>query len=69
MGRRGTYPEEFRREAVALYRGSERSRAEVARSLGVSNGSLDAWVRPRSSEEPGVLALMSAPSWPGYARR
>jgi transposase len=37
-GRPQKYPEEFRREAVALYRSSERSRAEVASSLGISDG-------------------------------
>jgi transposase-like protein len=30
------YPEEFRREAVALYRGSGRSLNEIARDLGVA---------------------------------
>ncbi len=42
MGNRYTYAEEFRREAVELYRSSDRSRAEVARSLGISDGSLAA---------------------------
>lgn len=56
MGRPGKYPEEFRREAVALYRSSERSRAEVARSLGISDGSLAAWVKAAdAAEEPGAL--------------
>jgi transposase len=45
MGRPQKYPEEFRREAVALYRSSDRSRAEVAKSLGVADGSLAAWVK------------------------
>jgi transposase len=38
MGRPSKYPEEFRREAVALYRSSDRSRADVAKSLGISDG-------------------------------
>ena len=42
MGRPQKYPEEFRREAVELYRSSDRSRAEVAKSLGISDGSLAA---------------------------
>ena len=42
MGGPAKYPEEFRREAVALYRSSDRSRAEVAKSSGISDGSLDA---------------------------
>lgn len=53
MGRPGRYPEEFRREAVELYRSSDRSRAEVARSLGVSDGSLAEWVKQaRAAEQP-----------------
>jgi transposase len=51
MGRPAKYPEEFRREAVALYRSSDRSRAEVAKSLGVSDGSLAAWVKTAERDE------------------
>lgn len=50
MGRPSRYPEEFRREAVELYRSSDRSRAEVARSLGISDGSLAAWVKAAREE-------------------
>lgn len=42
MGRPAKYPEEFRREPIALYRSSDRSRAEVAKSLGISDGALAA---------------------------
>jgi len=56
MGRPAKYPEEFRREAVALYRGSDRSRAEVAKSLGISDGSLASWVKAVEADEvPGAL--------------
>jgi transposase len=56
MGRSAKYPEEFRREAVALYRSSDRSRAEVPKSLGISDGSLAAWVKAvERDEEPGAL--------------
>ena len=56
MGRPAKYPEEFRREAVELYRSSERSRAEVAKSLGISDGSLAAWVKAvEAAEVPGAL--------------
>jgi transposase len=49
-------PEEFPREAVALYRSSDRSRAEVAKSLGISDGSLAARVKSAErDEEPGAL--------------
>ena len=39
------YPEEFRRGAVELYRRSDRPRVEIARSLGIADGSLAAWVK------------------------
>ena len=51
MGHPSRYPEEFRREAVELYRSSDRSRAEVARSLGISDGSLAAWVKQAREAE------------------
>jgi len=56
LGRPSKYPEEFRREAVELYRSSDRSRAEVAKSLGISDGSLAAWVKAvEATEVPGAL--------------
>jgi transposase-like protein len=45
MGRPARYPEEFRREAVELYRQLETVSAEVAKSLGISDRSLAAWVK------------------------
>jgi transposase-like protein len=39
------YPPEFRREAVQLTRTSERSIAQVARDLGVSNQTLRNWIK------------------------
>jgi len=59
MGRPSKYPEEFRREAVELYRSSDRPRCEVAESLGVSDGSLAAWVtsrRPSRNRSQSALA-------------
>ena len=57
MGRPSRYPEEFRREAVELYLSSDRPRVEVARSLGISDGSLAAWVKAARSEvESGLDA-------------
>ena len=55
MGRPSRYPEEFRREAVELYRSSDRSRVEVARSLGISDGSLAAWVKQAREEAESGL--------------
>lgn len=45
MGRPAKYPEEFRREAVQLVRSSQRPVAEVARSLGIAEGTLWNWVK------------------------
>ena len=45
MARPAKYPEEFRREAVVLVRGSDRPVAGVARSLGIAEGTLWNWVR------------------------
>jgi transposase len=39
------YPPEFRREAVQLAQNTERSIAQVARDLGVSNQTLRNWVK------------------------
>jgi transposase len=58
MGRPAKYPEEFKREAVELYRSSDRPRVEVAKSLGISDGSLAAWVKQaRDVDEPGALSV------------
>jgi transposase len=45
VARPAKYPEEFRREAVTLARSSGRPVAEVARSLGIAEGTLWNWVR------------------------
>ena len=50
------YPDEFRREAVELYRSSDRPRCRVAESLGISDGSLAAWVAEFDQRDaPGAL--------------
>ena len=56
MGCPSKYPEEFRREAVELYRSSDRPRCQIAESLGISDGSLAAWVKEAdAADEPGAL--------------
>ena len=47
---RPPYPEEFRREAVALIRSGQRSLAEAAQSLGVSQQTLRNWLKQTDVE-------------------
>ena len=42
---RPPYPEEFRREAVALIRSGQRSLAEASKSLGVCQQTLRNWIK------------------------
>jgi len=51
MGRPSKYPEDFRREAVALALSSDDSRASVARRLGVNETTLRNWVADHLAEE------------------
>jgi len=44
-GRPPTYPPEFRRDAVSLVIDEDRKIADVARSVGVNEGTLGNWVR------------------------
>jgi transposase len=51
------YPEEFRREAVELARSSDRPRCQIASSLGISDGSLAAWIAEfEARDAPGALS-------------
>ena len=57
MGRRSNYPEEFRREAVRLVLTTDKSAAQVARDLGVSDKTLGNWVRAEQDKaKPGALS-------------
>ena len=57
MGRRSNYPEEFRREAVRLVLTTDKSAAQVARDLGVSDKTLGNWVRAEQDQaKPGALS-------------
>jgi transposase len=47
---RKPYPPEFRREAVALYAGTDRTLGEIAADLGVSRESLRLWAQQAQIE-------------------
>ena len=54
-GRPSKYPPEFRRDAVAMVLDEDRPIAEVARSLGINEGTLGNWVNvERKAREQGV---------------
>lgn len=48
------YSDEFKRDAVALYRSSGRPIKEVARELGISDTSLGTWVREAEKDAPAA---------------
>jgi hypothetical protein len=54
------YPEEFRRDAVALVRSSEKSIPQLAKELGVSRG-FHAWEKRPPSARAVQDAALSAP--------
>lgn len=61
MGRPSKYPAEFRAEAVRLVLTTDKSMAEVARDLGISDKTLGGWVRTRREQQtlealPGALS-------------
>jgi transposase len=45
------YPEEFRRDVIAVAREGGRSRAQVARSFGISESCLARWLRIADRED------------------
>lgn len=45
------YPPEFKREAVELYRSSEKSIPKVAKELGIADESLRRWIRQQELDE------------------
>ena len=61
MGRPSKYPAEFRAEAVRLVLTTDKSMAEVARDLGISDKTLGSWVRKQREQQtlealPGALS-------------
>jgi transposase len=45
------YPPEFKREAIELYRSSEKSIPKVAQDLGIASESLRRWIRQHEVDE------------------
>jgi transposase len=45
------YPPEFRREAIELYRSSEKSIPKMAEELGIASESLRRWIRQHEVDE------------------
>jgi transposase len=58
-GRPRQFSEEFRREAVRLIRETDRTLAAVSRELGVSQPTLNKWLRelPEGKPAPGARVL------------
>jgi transposase len=56
---RPPYPEEFRREAVALIRSGQRSLAEASKSLGVSQQTLRTWLKREAVDAGEVKGVSS----------
>jgi len=48
------YPLEFRRDVIAVVRQGDRSRAQVARSFGISESCLNRWMRIADREDGGA---------------
>ena len=61
MSRPSKYPEEFRRDAVALVKSSpERTVAEIARELGVNHETLRQWVKAADKQQAQAAAGLGA---------
>ena len=58
------FPEEFRRDVIAVARQGDRSMAQVARSFGISESCLSRWLKIADRED-GVSAGGSSTDSPG----
>jgi len=54
------YPQEFRREVIAVARQGDQSIAQVARSFGISESCLNRWLTAQRQSFPAVDALTNA---------
>ncbi|GAA4981020.1 transposase [Kitasatospora paranensis] len=70
MGRPSRYSDEFRRDAVALYRASEgrHTFAAVAREIGVNHETLRNWVRAADAEPASAEQALNADERSDLAR-
>jgi transposase-like protein len=57
MGRRSTYTKEFKESAIELYKGSAKTRTEVAEGLGISPENLCRWLRESEEGEKSKLKV------------
>jgi transposase-like protein len=67
---RRKFDADFREGAVRLVRETGRPNAQVARDLGINEGTLGNWVnedKRRRGEGTGRWMRMSGPSWPAAA--
>lgn len=49
------YPEEFKQQALALYRSGNRSASDIERELGITNGLLTRWHRKEIQQDPTII--------------
>jgi transposase len=57
MGRRKTYTKEFKESAIELYKGSGKTRTEVAEGLGINSENLCRWLRESEEGEKSKLRV------------
>jgi transposase len=57
MGRRRTYTKEFKESAIELYKGSGKTRTEVAEGLGINPENLCRWLRENEEGEKSNIRI------------
>jgi transposase len=56
-----SYPKEFRRDVIAVARQGDQSKAQIARSFGISESCLNRWLKIADRED-GISASSPAPA-------